>query len=216
MQETAEYARIVQAMFSAFVIITAWITYRAWKTKQNLDRRNAAIGYSLTKNKEYFEARGRIEAKFASTFAAGEQIDASIIMRMIEDGNEILARDIRLVLAHWEIMAISILDEIIDEKTCFEVVGKTLVTTVYTLRKYIDAIRDQTGKERRYDYLLILNDMWVDRLNQSVKNDTISRYRQFLAVGGDVRKFKRHLHMNQATIDGPPWRRFIDGIRDAL
>ena len=214
MPDAIELARIAQAAFSAFVLLTAWIAYRTWKSKQNLDRRNLAIGYSLTKNREYFEARGRIESKFSDAFANGEPIDAAVIIRMIDDGNDALARDIRVVLAHWEIMAISILDEIIDENTCFEVVGKTLVTTVHVLSEYITAIRGQTGKERRYDYLLILNDVWKKRLEESSRRGPVSRYAQFISVGGDVKKFKRHLHKDQAAIDGSRWSRFMDRVRE--
>lgn len=195
------YIRLLQALFSGLILANLFLAYRSWISKQNLDRRNLAIGYSLTKNREYFEARGRIESKFANEFGLAKPIQADIIFRMINDGNDTLARDIRVVLAHWEIMAISIFDEIIDENTCFEVVGKTLITTVHVLSKYIDAVRAQEGKERRYDYLLILNEVWAERLREASSRGAISRYEQFQIVGRDVEKFKRHLHRDHAEID---------------
>jgi hypothetical protein len=200
--------QIAELVFSGLVLVSIWLAYRDWKSKQNFDRRNLATGYSLTKNKDYFESRGRTEKRLKKWFDARIAVPAETILRMIEeDPKDELANDIRIVLAHWEVMGISIIDEIIDNKTSFEIVGKTLVTTVAVLREYIDEVRKNEGKERRYDYLLILFDDWSKNLKEAESRGPISRYVQFCETGKDIEKFKRHLHEDKALIDGH--RRFI-------
>src|SRR5690606_34597626 len=141
-----DIARIVQASFSILAVIGILVAFLSWRSKQSMDQRKEAIGYSLTKNPEYFKARSALESKFNEHFRNGTRAPAVDV----EKDSETL-RQTKVVLAHWEIMAISIFDGILDERTCFEMVATTLVNTVEVLRDFIDERRQNPLNARRYD-----------------------------------------------------------------
>lgn len=180
--EPASFLDYIRTAFSAATLIGVIIAFYAWRSKQNLDRRNLAISYSLTKNKQYFDARSEIANRFKTKIAKNEKLTEEDVTSLKSNSDRIVP-EIKFVLSHWEIMAISIFDNIIDEKTCFEMVGSTLVNTVRLLENYIiDARRDQQNI-RRYDYLMVLYEEWKNRIEAAEKNGSISRYQQYLDDG---------------------------------
>lgn len=196
-----DIARVIQALFSLLALVGIVIAFLAWRSKQNMDQRKEAIGYSLTKNPEYFKARSSIESKFSAYFES--KTCAPIID--VEKDSETL-RHTKVVLAHWEIMAISIFDGILDENTCFEMVASTLVNTVDVLRDFINERRKHPLNTRRYDYLLILTDGWKDRLAAEARTGPISRYEEYVVKGRNLDAFRRSLALDRKQ----RWRRGID------
>lgn len=187
-----DIARIVQASFSVLAVIGILVAFLSWKSKQSMDQRKEAIGYSLTKNPEYFIARSALEAKFYEHFRNRSRAPAVDV----EKDSETL-RQTKVVLAHWEIMAISIFDGILDERTCFEMVSTTLVNTVEVLRDFIDERRRNPLNARRYDYLLILTEVWKERLESKAAAGPISRYDEFVANGRNINAFSRSLALDK-------------------
>ncbi len=104
-----------------------------------------------------------------------------------------IATKLKYILAHWEIMAISILDDLVDEKTCFEMVGSTLVNTVEVMEPYMMDIRKNPLNRRRYDYLLVLYNEWKTRISNMEKSGTISRFDQYQTNGNNLAKLRRKL-----------------------
>lgn len=187
-----DIARLVQASFSVLAFIGIVIAYLSWRSKQSMDQRKEAIGYSLTKNPEYFKARSALEAKFTDHFknkTRAPSID-------VEKDSETL-RQTKVVLAHWEIMAISIFDGILDERTCFEMVASTLVNTVEVLRDFIEERRTNPLNARRYDYLLILTEVWKSRLADKSAAGPLSRYDEFVRGGKNINVFQRSLAVDK-------------------
>ena len=195
----SEIARIVQVGLSVILLGGVAIAYYSWRSKQNLDRRVAAVGYSLTKNQKYFEARGKVSTRFRDKFKAKQPIELSEIRRMVENSDEVIS-DIRYILSHWEIMAISVFEQTIDHNTCFEMVGSTLVDTVDVLMNYIIEARRQPENRRRYDYLLILHDIWTKRLEEEQRQGPISRFDQFVKLGRDPKLIERPLSKDASPI----------------
>ncbi len=169
----------IRTAFSAATLIGVIVAFYAWRSKQNLDRRNMAIGYSLTKNKQYFDARGEISNRFKVKLEKHEKLTQDEVANLKENSDKIVP-EIKFVLSHWEIMAISIFDNVIDEKTSFEMVGSTLVNTVNLLEEYILDARRDPQNVRRYDYLMVLYEEWKARLDAAAVNGSISRYQQYL------------------------------------
>jgi hypothetical protein len=182
--ETISLLDYIRTAFSAATLIGVIIAFYAWRSKQNLDRRNLAIGYSLTKNKQYFDARSEIANRFKIKIARNEKLTEEDVANLKANSDRIVP-EIKFVLSHWEIMAISIFDNIIDEKTCFEMVGSTLVNTVRLLENYIVDARCDPQNIRRYDYLMVLYEEWKARIELAEKNGPISRYQQYLEDGKD-------------------------------
>jgi hypothetical protein len=194
LETLANVAKLVQAGFSIITVVGIAIAFLAWRSKQSMDQRKEAIGYSLTKNPEYFRARSAIESKFSQHFETGTR--APVVD--VEKDTETL-RQTKVVLAHWEIMAISVFDGILDEDTCFEMVASTLVNTVEVLRDFIDERRQHPLNTRRYDYLLILTDVWNTRLRAEAEAGPASRYNDYVAKGRNVRAFKRGLALDRRS-----------------
>lgn len=187
-----DIARLIQAFFSVLAFVGIVIAYLSWRSKQSMDQRKEAISYSLTKNPEYFKARSAIESKFNDHFknkTRAPSVD-------VEKDSETL-RQTKVVLAHWEIMAISIFDGIVDERTCFEMVASTLVNTVDVLRDFINDRRTNPLNARRYDYLLILTDIWSERLAAKSAAGPLSRYDEFVQGGRDISAFRRSLAIDK-------------------
>lgn len=182
----------LRTLFTILAFSGVVVALLSWRSKQNMDQRKEAISYSLTKNPEYFKARSAIENKFLVYFDTRTR--APIVD--VEKDSETL-RQTKVVLAHWEIMAISIFDGILDEKTCFEMVATTLVNTVEVLRDFIDERRKHPLNARRYDYLLILTDIWKKRLAKKEKLGTLSRYDEYVTKGKDITAFKRRLALDK-------------------
>ena len=190
----------IRTAFSAATLIGVAVAFYAWRSKQNLDRRNMAIGYSLTKNKQYFDARGEISNRFKVKLAQQGRLTGAEVADLKSNSDKIVP-EIKFVLSHWEIMAISIFDNIIDEKTCFEMVGSTLVNTVRLLEEYILDARRDPQNVRRYDYLMVLYEEWKTRLESAAQNGPVSRYQQYLDDG----KIRSNLESRLAD-DRRTWR----------
>lgn len=187
-----DWARVIQALFSVFAFVGIFVAFLAWQSKQSMDQRKEAIGYSLTKNPEYFAARSAIESKFQEHFQAKTRVPPLKV-----EMDEATLRNTKVVLAHWEIMAISIFDGILDERTCFEMVASTLVNTVDVLRDFIEERRTNPLNARRYDYLLILTDLWKKRLQDKAGTGPLSRYEEFVRGGRNINAFRRSLAMDK-------------------
>ena len=191
----SEWLRLAQIIaFSVGVGISIIIARKSWISKQNFDRRNAAISYSLTKNKDYLEARRAIEIWLSEYFlnSSNRQISPDTLDALTskDDG---LGKKIKFLLAHWEVMSISIVDGLIDENTCFQMVGSTLVNTIDVLEEVIVKIRSNPLDERRYDYLLIIHDQWKNRLLEEKKHGRTSKYHEYLNNGKNIDRIKRSL-----------------------
>lgn len=183
-------AKIIQglAFFAGF--FGAWVAYSAWKEKQSLDRRCASVAYSLTKNIDYYKSRQKVETSFRSNFLNRTQASTDEVKRKMEE-NPPLREYLRFILAHWEIMAIQIVHDSLDEKACFEMVGLTLVDTVYVFQPYIEQLRREPANQRRYDYLLIISHRWSEKLE--THPGRLSRYNEFVDSGYDYGKMKTRL-----------------------
>ena len=182
----------LRTVFSAATFIGVVVAYYAWRSKQNLDRRNLAISYSLTKNRQYFDARGEISNRFKVKLAKQEKLTEQEVADLKANSDSIV-KEIKFVLSHWEIMAISIFDNVIDEKTCFEMVGSTLVNTVSLLENYVIDARQDVQNKRRYDYLMIPHEEWKIRLEQAALEGPVSRYEQYLSDGRNRGNFESRL-----------------------
>jgi len=197
----SDIARIAQAFISIALLTGVGIAFYSWKSKQNLDRRSSALSYSLTKNEKYFNSRGEIAVRFKDRFKLQQEIDAVEIQRLIENGDPIVSH-IKFVLSHWEVMAISIFEHITDQDTCFEMVGSTLVDTVDVLMPYIQIARQLPENRRRYDYLLILHDIWKSRLQVEAQGGFISSYERFVRGGrntADIFRPLQHDRLGRST-----------------
>lgn len=192
----ASIARIIQGVVSILLLTGIAIAYLSWRSKQNLDRRTAALSYSLTRNKDYFEARSAIELRFRTQFKENRAATADEVKEIISQEKDVSVK-LRFILAHWEVMAISLLDDLIDEKTCFEMVGSTLVNTVRVMEPYIMDLRNNPLNRRRYDYLLILYKEWEKRIVRMEGSGSISRYTQYNDGGGDIAKLQRKLQYDK-------------------
>jgi predicted ester cyclase len=192
LENVALFARIIQGGVSVVLLTGVVIAYLSWRSKQNLDRRASALSYSLTRNKDYFEARSAIEMRFRDFFKEKKPATAEQVQEIISQEKEI-ATKLKYILAHWEIMAISIFDDLIDEKTCFEMVGSTLVNTVEVMEPYMMELRNNPLNRRRYDYLLVLYNEWKARIAKMEKSGTISRFDQYRTNGNDLGKLRRKL-----------------------
>jgi hypothetical protein len=189
-----------------FVLGAIAVALVAWLSKQNLDRRTGALTYSLTRSKDYFEARSAIELRFRQNFQEQRQVSPSEVIEIIGAEKEIGSK-LKFILAHWEVMAISIFDDLVDESTCFELVGSTLVNTVYIMEPYILKNRENPLNVRRHDYLLILYNEWKRRLEAMEADGPISRYTLYIANGRDIRGLKRRLRSEKRSWDDPRYIR---------
>jgi hypothetical protein len=185
-----DIAKVVQGLAFLAGFFAAWVAYSAWKEKQSLDRRCSSVAYSLTKNMDYYKARQHVETSFQSNFLEKTQASVSDVKRKMEE-NPPLRQHLRFLLAHWEIMAIQIAHDSLDEKACFEMVGLTLVDTVYVFQPYIEQLRTEPANGRRYDYLLIISHRWRQKLGGDPAR--FSRYRQYVDSGYDYGSIKTRL-----------------------
>lgn len=192
LENLAVVARIVQGGVSVVLLTGIVIAYLSWRSKQNLDRRASALSYSLTRNKDYFEARSVIEMRFRESFNNKTPATSEQVHEIISQEKDI-ATKLKYILAHWEVMAISIFDDLIDEKTCFEMVGSTLVNTVEVMEPYMMELRKNPLNRRRYDYLLVLYNEWKTRIAKMETSETISRFDQYRTSGNDIGKLRRKL-----------------------
>lgn len=185
-------------------VIAAFVALWQWRSKKALDLRSAALQYSLTRNQKYLDARRVVTDWFSShpdisklavqyheeNHGKNEKTNPNTYtnnpIQKYQDGKfDKINEDARFLLAHWEIMAIAILNECVDERVCFEMVGTTLKNTVVLLRPFIDDLRSQPTDRRRYDYLLILEDSWRRRLESersTVDGQGSSRTRKMAPV----------------------------------
>lgn len=192
----ASIARIIQGGVSIVLLASIAIAYLSWRSKQNLDRRTAALSYSLTRDKDYFESRSAIELRFRNHFRENRPATAEEVREIITQEKEISIK-LKFILAHWEVMAISILDDLVDEKTCFEMVGSTLVNTVRVMESYIIELRNNPLNRRRYDYLLIVYKEWEKRIGSMENKGSIGRYTQYKDGGSDIAKLQRKLQYDK-------------------
>lgn len=166
LHDPAEVIRIVfyvTALTSVIVALASWITRLRW------EQRRAALDYSLARNKTYLEARMILERKFVDNFKNDRPIDPEDIRKIEQDEN--FDAKIRYLLAHWEIMSISIFKNIIDEQTAYDMVGKTFVSTVCILDKYIGTVR-ATGNDRRFQNILALRNRWKLKIERDTRAST--------------------------------------------
>lgn len=191
----ADIARIIQGTVSVILLTGVFIAYLSWRSKQNLDRRAAALSFSLTRNKDYAEAENAFGIRFREFLSEKKPASVEQVAEIISQEKEI-ATKIKYLLAHWEIMAISILDDLVDEKVCFEMAGSTFVTSIEVLEPYIMDIRKNRLKRRTYDYLLILNKEWKNRIEKMERLGTISRFEQYENNGNNIGKLRRRLQSN--------------------
>ena len=193
--------------------VAASVAFVAWRSKQALDQRAAALQFSLTKNPEYLAAR-RHAIAFIKSFDGNVRLskileaDALAVKAYLpgsdkQDGRNI-ANDIRYIFAHWEVMSISVMCGCVDEEVCYEMVGETLVQMVDELRQFIDFVRSHEKIPRRYDYLLILQHHWKEGRAKRAKRawalmkprrpiDNGSRFLQYEGMNHSLDRFRRSL-----------------------
>lgn len=120
-------------------------------------RREYALEYSLTRNASHVEARRRLNEIFGPTIDGVEPVPLETILDVINDDPAAL-NYIRLLLNHWENMALAIYQHVADEGTAFEMVSKRLINTVTQYENYIQYV--QEGSPQSFRYLIWLEERW--------------------------------------------------------
>lgn len=124
-----------------------------WKRREN------ALSYSLTRSEIHFNARLELERVFGDKLSSNTPLTLEEIDEKEKEDNGVsVLTNIRVLLAHWENMALAIYAHIADEDVAFEMVAGTVVKTVATYREYID--RERRKNPKSFQYLVMLNDRW--------------------------------------------------------
>lgn len=128
-------------------------------------RREYALTYSLTRTPAHVDSRQSLGEIFGPTTADCPILDLETIDRAIESDKTVLSK-IRLLLNHWENMALAIYRGVADEQTAFEMVSQRVINTVRHYQHYINRVHDQSPVS--YKYLIWLTNRWS---RQDVQND---------------------------------------------
>lgn len=136
------------------------LLYKKANNQYTWTKREKALGYSLTQSAQHLQSRVTLERQFGNFFDKTEPLNTEIIDAACKEHPDILTH-IRVILGHWENMALAIHVDICDEDVCYEMVGSTIIQTVRVFRNHIDRIRDKN--KEAYKYLLELARHWDKR-----------------------------------------------------
>ncbi|WP_143040354.1 DUF4760 domain-containing protein [Albimonas donghaensis] len=158
--------RSLQLLVGIGIVSSAWIAYQTFQASRNEFRaariaakKEKTLEYSLTRNRRYQEAREFLEKTYESAFRDNSPLNYGQIQ-----SNEQAYLSAKYLLSHWEVMAISLENEIIDNDTAYEMVGLTFYKTVGMLRHFIEEM--QRNNDRRYTTLMKLYATWEDDLRK--------------------------------------------------
>lgn len=120
-----------------------------------------ALSYSITKNDIVNNARLDLDDNFFYKKIDEEDKGKTISIEDIENKHKdytAIKNQIKLVLGHWENMALAIYRGVADEKTAYEMVASTLLSHVECLNEYIKFRKNQNPEA--YKYLMMLYLRW--------------------------------------------------------
>lgn len=123
-------------------------------------RQEYALEFSLTKNGAHINARRDLAIIFAPTTLKSGRIPRADIERNIAEDSAVLS-NIRLLLNHWENMALAIHNDVADEETALEMVGVRVVNTALQYSGYIEMRLEENPHS--FKYLIWLAQRWNQR-----------------------------------------------------
>ncbi len=123
-------------------------------------KREYALNYSLTRTQAHIDARQELARVFGPTTKDSAIIPLADFQEEIERDEKVLSH-IRLLLNHWENMALAIHKQVADEDTAYEMVSQRVINTARQYQNYINDTHDQSPVS--YRYFIWLVNRWVDR-----------------------------------------------------
>ena len=132
-----------------------------WRQRQN------ALGYSLTRSEQHMVARLNLEKTFGRFSTLPDALSIKVIDEQVSKDSRV-STDIRVLLGHWENMALSIHAKVSDEEVCYEMVSGSVNKAVRVFHNYIERARDKNPDI--YKYLINLSTYWREKkLEKPVK-----------------------------------------------
>lgn len=162
-----------QVLWGAGVVVGIFQLRHLRKTAESENerkRREYALSYSLTRNATHVEARQALAEIFGSTTETSRSLPLEQINVEIERDSQTLSY-IRLLLNHWENMALAIYRGVADEDTAFEMVSQRVINTVRQYRYFIEQKHEISPNS--YKYLVWLAKRWSSRHARSRLNPAV-------------------------------------------
>ena len=133
---------------------------RSTVAENDRKRREYALTYSLTRTASHIDARQTLTEIFGATTADSEILSLKTIDDAIAADQTVLNK-IRVLLNHWENMALAIYQGVADEDTAFEMVSQRVINTARQYQHYINRVHEQSPVS--YKYLIWLANRWANR-----------------------------------------------------
>lgn len=132
-----------------------------FKKETHRRRQEYALEFSLTRNIAHIDARRDLARTFHATTLDSTRLSLGEIDAAIENDSDVLS-NIRLLLNHWENMALAMRNKIADEDTAMEMVGFRVINTAFQYGAYIEKLNGESTYS--YKYLMWLADSWNKKL----------------------------------------------------
>lgn len=166
-------ADIIQILILFVLTSTLLLTFRKIKYYYEWLRKEKALEYSLSKNKNLQEQRTQLSKIFGNLHNI-KTIPYENIEKEIKKNEEVYNIIVAL-LAHWENLALGIEEDIIDEDVAFEMTAGVLRDYVRAFSEFIEH-RRENNNQRAYQYLTNLSARWEIRLNSKYGVDKRSKF----------------------------------------
>lgn len=171
----ADLRALIFAASAAIAALSLLLTRLDVQSENERKRREYALTYSLTRLTEHIEARRALEAVFGPAIVDKRPTTLSKdeTAKLFADTD--LRNHLRVLLNHWDNMAIAVANQVADERTAYDMVGRTLTYTVSQYQHSIDRIQQENPVS--YQHLIWLHRRWVRR-DRKAKMPTLSAWRQ--------------------------------------
>ena len=174
--ELKDYAQVVVAIIAigSFVVamLQLWLLLRQLKFQYDWNKKEKALEYSLSKNKNLQEVRRKLDSLFGNIHHNSRVIPYDEIINKLEEDNTSYTV-ITSLLAHWENMALAIHQGIVDEDVAYEMTAGLVIDYVRAFQNFIDE-RQNKNNARAYAYLVPLSKDWKTRREGSIQRENES------------------------------------------
>lgn len=169
-----DYSDYIQIAIAVILILTFLVAVyqlrlmrKQMKYQYDWARRQKALDYSLSKNKELQRERKKLDELFGSVHNANGGIPLETILKKLED-EPTAYTVIATLLAHWENLALAIECDVVDEEVAFEMTAGLVIDYFKKFHEFIEH-RKRVNNPRAYFYLKRLAEKWEAKLEGTNK-----------------------------------------------
>lgn len=154
--------RTLVFVFGTFVaVLQLGRARRSFAEETQRRKQEYSLTYSLTKNQAHIEARSKLMEVFGTTSSTSRRLKLVEINQAI-DSEEKIGSHIRLLLNHWENLALAVNQDVADEETAFQMVAARLVNTVHQYAAYIEDVHVENPIA--FKHLIAISQGWNKKL----------------------------------------------------